>query len=325
MPSNNAKKSSRPGRLMKEQDVVAALKEICKSNHVALESCHISTLLLRTGISSLYKTILKYGGLHKLNAAHQLGLKLKHAGRTKKEILEALRNMQREGLPITQKSLISQGQSGLLQSMRRYESLNDFKEEVGIKVKRNETWTKEKIIDQYLLLSKQWGQIPSNEMLYNNGYNNLKTAIRTHFGGIVGLRDAIGLPTHKKPKHYWTLERTIHDFKIFLKKHHASLSTKSVYGLLEAQGQHGLRTAIGEWGGLRKLNIQYKMGLTLQGEKWTKTKVIEELKSLYANRIVITQPNLNKIGRSDLLVAINKYGTLNSLKEEIGLSINRQN
>jgi hypothetical protein len=326
--SFNLKETNRnnpPISHLKEREVVAVLKKICKSNSVALKSCHISTQLLRTGNSSLYKAILKYGGLHKLNSSYQLGLKLKHKGRTKIEILEVLISIKREGLPITQKSLISQGQAGLLQSMKRYGTLSDFKEELGITVKRKEKWSKEKIIDQYLLLSTQWAQVPSNETLYKNGYNNLKGAIRTHFGGLAKLRDEIGLPNHKKPDHYWTLERTLQDFKSFLKENLVSLNTKSVYGLLEAQGQHALRTAIGKWGGLRKLNMQYKMGLALQGEKWTKKKVIDELKQLHDKQTAITQSNLNKIGRSDLLGAINKYGTLNSLKEEIGLTINRHN
>lgn len=130
---------------------------------------------------------------------------------------------------------------------------------------------------------------------------------------------------HKNPNYYWTLEKTIQDFMVFLEENRTELNTKSVYGLLEAKEQHGLRTAIGNWGGLYKLNKRFNLGLTLKGDKWSKTKVLDELKKLNNDGIPLTQSCLTKIGRSDLLGAINKYGTLNSLKEEIGLTITRQN
>ena len=202
---------------------------------------------------------------------------------------------------------------------KKYARFNNAKKR---KMKR---WTKEKVMLEYQILYEQIGREPSGIFLYKNGHGDLKNAIRTYFGGIVTLRKEMGLTTHKKPTHYWTLEKTLQEFNMFLSNNRIVLKTKSVYGTLETQKLHGLRTAIGQWGGLRKLNKEHNLGLTLQGEKWTREKVLKELGRLHNKGISTTQSNLKKIERDDLLGAINKYGTLNSLKEELGIPFSRQN
>jgi hypothetical protein len=315
----------KPIEHLSEKEVVNVLKKFCRANSKKLKDFNVFTLLAKEGKHALYKAILKFGGLHRLNSTYQLGLTLKHPGRTEEEILKELKKIQRKGLPITQQSLINIGQSGLLESIKKYGTLTDFKAKLGLPVKKSVRWNKGMIILKYKSLYKKWKQLPTDSMLYNNGHNNLKGAIRRYFGGIVGLRKEIGISSNKKPNHYWTLDATLQELRKFCRTNKTALKKKSVYGMLEKQGLHGLRTAIGNWGGLKRLNKKYNLGLKLQGEKWTRQEVLNELTKLYKKGIPITQKKLNEIGRSDLLVAINKYGTLNKLKEELGMPVCRQN
>ncbi len=312
-----------PRSKLTEEEVVVVLKKFCKANIEALKETHLCTLLHHAREYSLYKSILKYGGLHRLNASYQLGLQLRCYSRSKEDILEALRKIKQDGYPITQTSIINIGQSGILQSIRKYGTLSQFKEQLGISVRHTKRWSKKEIIRLYKSLHKQWGRIPSDKSLYDAGYGNLNGAIRIYFGGIVALRDEIGLASYKKPDHYWTLKKTLQKFRKFIRDNKMELKNSSVYGLLEAKKLHGLRTAIGLWGGLRKLNKEYNLGLLLKGEKWTREKVLRALIHLHEKGIAITQKYLIQTGRSDLLVAIHKYGSMNELKKELGIKLNR--
>ncbi|WP_346317383.1 hypothetical protein [Chitinophaga sp. YIM B06452] len=314
-----------PRSKLTEEEVVVVLNKFCKTNKGELKNTHLFTLLQKAGEYSLYKAILKYGGLHQLNASYHLGLQLRCYSRSKEDILDALRKIKKDGYPITQASLLNIGQSGILQSIKKYGTLSDFKEQLGISVRRTKRWSEKEIIRKYKSLHKQWGCVPSNKSLCNAGYGNLNGAIQLHFGGIVALRDKIGLASYKKPDHYWTLKKTLQTFRLFLKDNKMELKSSSVYGLLEAKQLHGLRTAIGKWGGLRKLNKQYKLGLVLQGEKWPREKVLKLLLQLHKKGIAITQKYLIQSGRSDLIGAIYKYGTMNELKGELGIMIKRHN
>ncbi|GEN66216.1 hypothetical protein [Chryseobacterium rhizosphaerae] len=196
---------------------------------------------------------------------------------------------------------------------------------ITISIKQTKKWDKEKIIATYTSLYKQWGYLPGSKNLREANYGGLIRAIQTHFGGIVALRDEIGLINHKKPDYYWTLEKTLQEFRTFLRDHQTELKNTSVYGLLTAKKTHSLRTAIGKWGGLRQLNKEHKLGIVLKGEKWSRKKVLSELLQLHEKGITITQNYLKQNNRNDLLGAISKYGTMNEFKSELGIIFNRNN
>ena len=175
----------------------------------------------------------------------------------------------------------------------------------------------------YFQLYKQWDQLPTNRNLKTNGFQHLLNAVKKHFGGIRQLRDNLNINNHKKPNHYWTLEKSLETFKIFLLENNDALKNKTVTALLNEQKLHGLRTAIEKLGGLRKFNTEHQLGLVLQNEKWTRKKINEELLDLHNTGILLTQKNLGEIGRNDLLWAISKYGTLSTIKEGLGLPFKR--
>lgn len=307
-----------------EKKLVANLIKFCKANTKALTSTSLGSLLILKGKVDLYKSTLPFGGLPQLNRKHQLGLKLKAGGRSKSVILKELKILDEYGIPITQASLIKFARSGLLQSIKQYGKLSDFKQELRLPVRRMTQWNKEKIKKMYLELSEKLGAPPTYNYLDKNGYGALKNAITRYFNGVRPLRKALKLKNEfNKPAGYWTLEKTLGDFRKFLKANKEALKANSAYGTMERQKLHGLRTAIGIWGGLRKLNSKYNLGLSLQRAKWTKEMVLQEMKSFHEKNITLTQPNLIKTKHSGLLIAAGKFGGFNSMKEEIGVAVKR--
>lgn len=86
-----------------------------------------------------------------------------------------------------------------------------------------------------------------------------------------------------------------------------------------------LKRAVYKYGGLRKLNNLFDLGLKIKHRPWSEEEVLAELKKISASGIKISQKSLSELDRHDLLGAVYKYGTLNTFKEKIGLPIKRHN
>jgi hypothetical protein len=119
-----------------EKKVIAKLIKFCKANTKALANNSLGSHLILKGKVDLYKSTLSFGGLPKLNEKHLLGFKLKAAGRSKSAILKELKILHEHGISITQTSLIKFGRSGLLQSIKQYGKLSDFKQALHLPVRR---------------------------------------------------------------------------------------------------------------------------------------------------------------------------------------------
>jgi hypothetical protein len=125
-------------------------------------------------------------------------------------------------------------------------------------------------------------------------------------------------------KIYWTREVTIREFRQFIRDYPEFRVNTSVATIRTLHG-HALVRAIYKFGGLRKLNQDLILGLTIKYHTWSKEEVFEELHRLRQQDIPITSKSLDQLGRQDLLGAVAKFGNLNQFKTAMGLSITRHN
>jgi len=126
----------------------------------------------------------------------------------------------------------------------------------------------------------------------------------------------------RSPWNYWTLETTIKQLNQFIDSN-PDFKKKTSVSIIETGHGSALVRAIYKFGGLRKLNNEFKLGLNIKYRRWSKEEVFEELRKIKEKGIIITQKNLADLDRNDLLGAITKYGNLNQFKRVLGLPIKR--
>jgi hypothetical protein len=130
------------------------------------------------------------------------------------------------------------------------------------------------------------------------------------------------MDTNKRPRKYWTYENTINTLKQFIEDNNFFKQNSSI-SIIEKLDMPLVR-AIYKFGGLRKLNEELSLGLTIKHRPWSIDDVLTELNMLHQKGIAITQKNLVALGRQDILGAVSRFGYLNNCKEILNIPINRQ-
>ena len=125
----------------------------------------------------------------------------------------------------------------------------------------------------------------------------------------------------KNPRNYWTYENTVNSLKQFIEGDTYFKKNPSISAIHKHDSS--LVRAIYKFGGLRKLNEEINLGLTVKHRSWSRDDVLTELTTLYLKGIAITQKSLIDIDRQDILGAVYKYGSLNDFKSILGLPIKR--
>lgn len=131
---------------------------------------------------NLKRAIYKYGGLRKLSNMFNLGLNIKHRPWSEKEVLIELKRISKSGIKINQKSLSELDRHDLLGAVYKYGTLNEFKEKIGLPIKRQNYWSEDKIIDQLKPIVEEFGRIPSEPIFKCLGKNDLLRAFETRGG-----------------------------------------------------------------------------------------------------------------------------------------------
>lgn len=126
----------------------------------------------------------------------------------------------------------------------------------------------------------------------------------------------------RRSPNYWTLENVIKELKEFI-SYYPEFKDESSPDFLIRYNRVKLKRAIYLYGGLHELNAKFKLGLNIKHKSLTEKDVLNEIKKLYSQGIEISQPNLIKLKRNDLLGGMQKYGGMNILKEKLGLPIKR--
>ena len=303
-------------------NTIKELRLFCRRNKKSVKTCFASSLLIRHD-PQLYKSAQKHGGIRKLNSDHNLGMKLKSRYLSESQILKELKKVHLAGHPLTQSSLIALRRFDILNSIRLFGTLSSFKLKLSLPFKKHTRWTKESILRTYKSLYDKWGTIPTNNLLIKNGHGGLPSAIRKYFGSYQTLRKQLKIPVRRHENRYWTEENTIKELKKFCRQHKELIKATSVSGALERQKRHDLRTQISLLGGLRKVNSRFKLGMKLQGEIPSEEQLLKEISKLHKAGHPITRKELLKLGRSDLLTYMAKYGSMNAFKYKLRLPVKK--
>ncbi len=186
-----------------------------------------------------------------------------------------------------------------------------------------ERWNKELILALCQKLCKQWRQIPTKALLIKRGHRKLaQYAIPKYFRNFKNLHEALGLPNSRKPPNSWTLKNTVAELRSFCKTHRqvieASSITTAIYRL-----NAPLMNAAQRHGGLKKLNRRFKLGIPLRTRKWTRARIIRDLKEIHQAGHLISRKNLLKLGKNGLVWAMGRFENLTAFKREIGIPVRK--
>jgi hypothetical protein len=149
-----------------------------------------------------------------------------------------------------------------------------------------------------------------------------ESAIPRYFKNFRNLHEALGLPNSRKSPEFWTLKNTVVVLKEFYRTNQELIETTSITTAIYRTKNSALMSATQKHGGLKSLNKRFKLGITFRTRKWTKSKVILELKELYQAGH-ITQSCLIKLGRNDLLGAVRRLGNLITFKKAAGIPVKK--
>ncbi|SMC88495.1 hypothetical protein [Pedobacter africanus] len=241
---------------------------------------------------------------------------------TEQKILDELLRIHGEGYPLTQKQLLILRRSDILNSIRKYGTLSSFKEKLGLKLLRR-SWTNEQILHKYHELRQQLGYYPSARQLNCLGHGNLEAIIKSRYGGFRNFYKIIGYEPKRKPKKYWTKENTIKETLLFCEQNWDLIQKTSLSNAILKNKRSDLDHAICMYGGIRKLNDELNLELKTKRPCWTESEIITELLKLKDLGYSLTQKNLRKLDRNDLLGAMMAHGSFKLFREKIGIPIGR--
>lgn len=184
-------------------------------------------------------------------------------------------------------------------------------------------WTTERIKEEALIFYKQHSQI-SNNLLFKAKQSGLGAAItRLYPGGWSQLKVDLNLPTRQQAG-FWTKEE-IEQQALEFYRQEKGLTTK----LLQDCSRYNLLSAIISKypGGIPALRDKLAIGNDIKSKGyWTLEKIKEEAREFYNQFEELTQKELKKQERQDLMAAIGKVypGKMMQLKMDLGLNLHRR-
>jgi hypothetical protein len=156
------------------------------------------------------------------------------------------------------------------------------------------------------------------------GYQKLaESAIPRYFRNFRNLHAELGLPNNRKSPNYWTLANTLYELKEFCQLHQKLIASTSFSKAIKITKMFALTNAIAKYDGIHELNKCYNLELGLRNKKWTKAKIVQELREIHAAGHIITQGNLKKMGKSKLLRAISNLGTLTAFEKAAKIPVSK--
>lgn len=164
------------------------------------------------------------------------------------------------------------------------------------------------------------------ENLIANKKSSLAMAIKTYYpGGVLALRDQLGIGGGKKPSGYWNRETVEVESAAFLSAH-----GQLTYPLLRDNGRSDMIHAVHKFypGGIRALKESLGIIPSNKPNGYWKdpANIIIEVKEATASGIAFTEENLKKTGRSSLAAAIATHypGGIKALRQDLGLSLEKR-
>lgn len=225
------------------------------------------------------------------------------------------------GNNLTPSSLKSAGQSSLNSAILRHYpgGILELRKKLGLLNPKNPRWTIEAMEQAAREFVVKEGGLTGG-MLEKNNLSGLKSAISERYpGGLVGLRQKIGIPESQKPKGYWVNNQMIEEKVQELAQIHGGNVLK-----LLPKINGGLYRAIRQYypGGMAqiasKLNLEPWKGSAF----WTPEQTESEAKRFLTDHDRLTPALLKKQGRGDLLGAIHRYGGFQVLCQKLELPAN---
>lgn len=267
----------------------------------------------------------------------ELGLPLDRAGRiswrqiseesieTRKQMIEtAGRHLVAAGINLSQKGMAQAHLSGFYVGIKRMYPGGSIglRENLGFREsqKPNNYWKDPDVIEQEALKLLELGFDISYKTSTQVNAAGLNHAIYKYYpGGMVGLREKLGMEITKRPKGYWTTGEIELQARDFL-----SSSEKLTQQQLCEKGRSDLAAAITRFYPNGFYGLQKTLGLTVTkvpNNYWTKERIEDEVAGLLEKIETLNYNSLREHERHDLVIAIlYQYpGKIRSLREHFGL------
>lgn len=279
--------------------------------------------LYEAGLSSLSDAVRKYypGGLNQLRVNLGLEVRKRDIGYwTKERIEQEARDFLAEGGNLSGNALTRAGKGALLGAIAsRYPgTMRQLKINLGIEPgsKPEGFWTAENIGAEAHEFFQTEGDL-RHPLLKKQGRSDLATAITSKYpGGMTQLKIDLGLELNRRDN-YWTPEKVEEEAKEFVRQH-GGITQR----LLGEAGRHDLSGAIsGHYPGkFGKLKEALGLEATKPPGYWTPERIEQEAREFYQATGALTQTELVRLGRSDLIHAILTYpGGTFALRNKLGI------
>lgn len=285
------------------------------------------------GMTTVVQKIQRHypGGIQSLKENLGINNRVRVGHWQQPEALEEMRQQvaevaQAEG-SVSQKSLAKKKNSGLAAAVTTYYpgGLRKLKEDIGVPTPgqpRNH-WTEERIEEAARQFVEDEGEL-SQRLLSSKGFSGLVDAMKRYPGGMLGLKEKLGIAHSQKPEGYWTAEAIEQQAGEFLNKH-----GKITQKLLGQMGESGLYAAINRNYPGQMAALKAKLGTRVDIRPvgyWTPEKIKEEAIAYYEEKGKITHKELRADGRSYLASAIAKHypGGIIQLLSDIGVRSKRR-
>jgi len=229
-------------------------------------------------------------------------------------------------LPVQQK-LKKVGHPSLTQAIQKHGGMHKIRGMLGLESSERPKnfWNEKKVVAMYQEVTEQLGHPPSTGELGRMGYNGMAWVICNRMGGFNKLKKELGLVGYRRDGH-WTKKRTLEACAELVNDHGDLPSQNQLQGIIRRDAKYrGLSTAIGKFGGLRKVRDKLKLKQRAKPDNyWTKKNILKEARELVRELGYLpTSRQLYDLNRSDIAGAIsNKYG-FSKLRKDLGLELKR--
>jgi len=278
----------------------------------------------------LYNSIIKnYGGMRKVAEKKGGTIGRREDGYwTLENTLEESKKLVAEfgNLPVQQK-LNRNGHQSLSQAIQLHGGMHKIREMLGLKSSERpkKYWNEKRVVETYQEVTEQIGHPPSSGELGKMGYNGMAWVIGNRMGGFNKLKKRLGLEGYRRDG-YWTKKRTLEACAELVNDHGDLPSQNQLLRIIKKEEKYrGLSSAIGKFGGLRKVRDKLKLDQRAKPDNyWTKKNILKEAKSLVRELGYLpTSVQLYELDRADIAGAISsKYG-FPKLRKDLGLELKR--